>query len=245
LKETKMETKQLRHTCIRNLVFILVIILLTRHGICADSKTKSKTDKAQTAKQPAKKIVPRKIANPAVNLSSFKPEMPLREAINILRNSTIPPLNLIVFWRDLDKNADITPDTPIGIDGVSGVSLKTQLNILLTSLSSGSLAKLGYTLVDNVIVIATKDSLPKSVETRYYDIADISAPPSMPGMMPMGMGIGMGMTPYGGRSSYGAAGTLGQLTQPGYTGYPNQTYQNQNYSNQRQTSNRSSAASGR
>lgn len=263
-----MVTKKIRHTIIRNLFFILVIAILTRQSFCTDSpvarreplgrtkslmvvrKAKNKTDNqprqsassagAQATKQPAKKIVPPKITNPAVSPSSFRPEMPLREAIDILRNITIPPLNIVVFWKDLDKNADITPDTPIGIDGVSGVTLKTQLNILLMSLSSGSLAKIGYTVVDNVIVIATKDSLPKSVQTRYYDIADIAAPPSMAGMMPMGMGIGMGMMPYGGMSPYGVVGTLGQLTQPGNTGYPNQ-----NYSNQRQTSNRNSATPGR
>ncbi len=234
-----METKQLRLTVIRNLVFILVIALFSRQAVSAESKSKSKTDKAQAAKQPAKKAVTPKTINPAVNPSSFRPDMPLREALDILRNTTIPPLNIVVLWKDLDRNADITPDTQIGMDGVSGVSLKMQLNLLLMSLTSGSLTKLGFVVIDNVILIGTVDSLPKTVETRYYYIADIAAPPSMGGMMP-GMGMGMGMMPYGNMSPYGIVGNLGQMMQPGSTGYTTQTYPNQGYQNQTNQSQRQS-----
>ena len=42
-------------------------------------------------------------ANPA----TFTPEMPFGEAIQILRNSTRPPLNIIVLWKEIGDNAGI------------------------------------------------------------------------------------------------------------------------------------------
>ena len=245
-----METKRLLHSLTGILAVICAVAIFTCQTYGADSKITKTTEKTQVKKPEAKKnpvkTTPVKTANPASNPSSFKPDMPLREAIDILRNSTVPPLNIVVMWKDLDENADITRDTPIGMDGVSGVPLKTHLRLLLMSLSSGSTAQLGYIVDGNVIIIGTKDSLPKKMVTRVYDISDLVAPPSMAGMMPgMGMGIGMGMNmsmmPYGnmmygnnmyGNSPYGATGTM---TPYGNTGYPNQGYINQgqtNYNNQ-------------
>lgn len=105
--------------------------------------------------------------------SSFKANMPLSEAINILRNSTSPPLNIVVLWRDLERNADIYKDTPIGIDGVSGVPLRTHLKLLLLSLSSNSPEKLGYVIESGVVIIATQNSLLRRLRPRVYYIADL------------------------------------------------------------------------
>ena len=70
--------------------------------------------------------------------STFKRDMPFSEAIDILRNSTSPKLNIVVLWKDLEENADIYTDTPIGIDGVTGVSLNRHLKSLLDGVSGGS-----------------------------------------------------------------------------------------------------------
>ncbi len=160
---------------------------------------------------------PSNLADP----STFRPDMPLSEAVEILRNSTFPKLNIVVLWKDLEENADIYPDTPIGIDGVSGVSLSRHLRSLVDGVSGGSPERLGYVVNDGVVVIATEASLPRRMVTRVYDITDLTAPPStgfpafgfgmgMPGMGMMGMGMpGMGMMGgYGG--GYGLqGGTLG------------------------------------
>lgn len=227
-----MEKKILLHEKTKVLIIAAVISVLTCQTFGENSKNTKTSQKIQNQKQAAKKTTPVRIVNPKVSPSSFKPEMPFREAINILRNCTTPPLNIVVLWRDLSENADITQVTPIGMDGVSGVSLKTHLNLLLMSLSSGSLTPLGYIIDDNVIIIGTKDRLPKKMVTRLYDISDLTAPPSMGGMMPgMGMGIGMGM----GMMPYGTNGIPGGIQQYGNTGYPYQGYQNQSYVNQQQT----------
>ena len=239
-----MEPKQNIQFVIKNLVFVLTIVLFSRQAFCADPNETKAAEKTQVQKQPQKQTAPVKASKPTKSPSSFRPEMPLREALDILRNSTVPPLNIVVMWKDLEENADITQDTPIGINGVSGVSLKTCINLLLMSLSSGGLADLGYTISDGVIIIATKDTLPKKLTTRVYDISDIIAPPSgtmMPGPMGMGIGMGMGTMPYG-MMPYGMNNMLGgynQYLNPGYQnqgymnyGYPNQGYMNPAYPNQ-------------
>lgn len=233
----------------RYFVFVITIALFTSIAFCADPNSKSASAKSQVKKQSQKQTAQVTKPRPTMSPSSFTPDMPLREAIEILRNSTVPPLNISVLWKDLEENADITQDTPIGINGVTGVTLKTHLNLLLAALSAGGLAELGFTVDSGVIIIATKKSLSKKLVSRTYDIADIVAPPSG---TTMGMGMGMGMMPYGNMSPYGTMmpygmnGSLNGLNQyinPGYLnqgylnqgmnqGYMNQGYLNQNYLNQ-------------
>ena len=156
--------------------------------------------------QPARpRVVPvaRRSRAMLMDPSTFTPQMPLSEAVDILRNSTSPRLNISVLWKDLEENADIYPDTPIGIDGVTGVSLSRHLKSLVDGISGGAREKLGYVVEDGVIVIATLPSLPKRMVTRAYDITDLVGQPStgfpqfgfgMPGMGMMGLGMqGMGM----------------------------------------------------
>jgi hypothetical protein len=107
--------------------------------------------------------------------SSFRPDMTFGQAIEILRHSTKPALNISVLWKDLELNADITKDTPIGINGVSGVSVRTHLKLLLEVLSAGSPAKLGYVLDDGVIIIATNNSLHSRLRMQVYYIGDLVA----------------------------------------------------------------------
>ena len=215
-----MKMRILLHEKERAFLCILVILIFTGQSFSADSKAAKIQQKPQIQKQTVKKTSIVRKVNPNVSPSSFRPDMTLREAIDILRNSTIPPLNIAVMWKDLDEHAGITPETSIGIDGVSGVPLKTHLSLLLLSLSSTAEAPIGYVVEDSVIIIGTRSLVSKKTVTRFYYIADLVAPPSMPGMMPM---MGMGMMPYG----------VGAVPQYGNTGYPNQRYSNQPNQTQR------------
>ena len=125
---------------------------------------------ARTGVNPA----PRQKKTPA----SFTRDMPLSEAIDILRNATTPPLNIVVYWKDLRTNAEIYRETPIGFDGLPGLRLGQSLEILLTSLSATSPTRIDYTVDHGVIVIATANALPvRRRASRVYDITDLAAPP--------------------------------------------------------------------
>jgi hypothetical protein len=155
---------------------------------------------------------PNKQSRKSVDLSALKPETPFGEAIDILRNSTEPPLNIVVLWRDLEENSDVDRHTPIGLEAVSGVSLGKNLELMLMSVSADP-KTLGYVVENGVIIIATTDSPPTKRRARIYDITDLVGRPAnyfspltvFGGMMP-GMAYG-GMMPYrGGMRPYGGAG---------------------------------------
>jgi hypothetical protein len=156
----------------------------------------AKTDSPKTAVNPP--ATPVVLENPA----TFTPDMSFGRAIEILRHCTNPPVGIVVLWRNLQEKASITKETPIGLDGTPGLSIRRYLDLLLRSVSAGSDAEISYALDGGVVVIATKDVLPKpKIETRVYDISDLAAPPStgIP-MFPVTSPLGNSMQPNG---SYG------------------------------------------
>jgi len=112
-----------------------------------------------------------------VDLSALKLSTSFSRAIEILRNSTSPPLNIIVLWRDLSENALVERDTQIYMEGLSEIPLRTGLELLLRAVSSGS-TELGYIVEGGVIIIATRNSLPVKMVTRVYDITDLVSQPA-------------------------------------------------------------------
>jgi hypothetical protein len=168
-------------------------------------KASAQTIKAppQTVTAPALKPVP----PPRRSSAAFTRNMPLGEAIDILRNSTTPPVNIVVLWRDLE-NAGIYRDTPIGIDGVPGLKVGQCLDLLTASLSAGASVRLGYVVRNGAVIVATTDGLPApQMMARVYDISDLVAEPARYGFPPFGFG-GMGYGGYGG-SMMGPAGGYG------------------------------------
>jgi hypothetical protein len=137
-------------------------------------------------------------------LASLTRQTPLGEAIEILRNSTDPPLKIVVLWRDLRDNADVGPETPIEIDSLAGINRGQALEFLLRSVSTRSV-RLDYRVRGGVIIVGTEGSLPDKRVTRVYDITDLTGTPAAFGPM-MGFGFGpMGNQGYGG-SMYGGYG---------------------------------------
>jgi len=113
-----------------------------------------------------------------VDLSVLSPEMPLSEAVEILRHSVEPPLNIAVMWRELADNADILPNDPIDMDPLPAVKLKTALEVLLQAVSGG-FAKLSHTIKNGVIVVATAEAvearLPATRPTVDSDLRVLAA----------------------------------------------------------------------
>lgn len=194
--------------CFGGIVVILSgTFLLLGETQGANSKGPYTRNNSENKSRQTTKTAYKKVSRITAGPSSFTPDMSFNEAINILRNSTVPKLNIAVLWKDLEENADIYRDTPIGIDGVSRVPLRTHLKLLLMSISAGSTEKLGYVVDDGVIIIATQGSLPKKMITRVYDITDLVSAPANFRLMPgLGMPFGYGRMPYGGMTPYGGMG---------------------------------------
>jgi hypothetical protein len=151
--------------------------------------------KPQTAASSTGQPKPSGVRSPA----PLTPQTTFGEAIEILRNSTTPPLPIIVLWKPLGESAGVYRDTPIGMDGPAGLRVGQVLDLLMLSLSAGAPAKLGYAVDKGVITISTTDLLPTSkMVARVYDISDlVAAPARYSPITSGGFGLGYGMS-YGG-----------------------------------------------
>jgi type II secretory pathway component GspD/PulD (secretin) len=112
-----------------------------------------------------------------VDLSQLTPQMPLSEAIEVLKNSVDPPLKIFVKWRDLYDNADVEQTTAINMDPISAIPLRKALVLLLEAVSGG-FADISFIVDSGIITIATADSLPSEMETLAYDITDLIGRPA-------------------------------------------------------------------
>lgn len=240
----KMKKEQLTKL-VEEIVFTLVAIVLLLGETCGASSAsrysknnsenqhqKVQKQNLKRAKTPSSNKVnkPDKQFAKPVSLSGLTPGMPFGEAIDIFRNSTEPPLNIVVFWRDLEENSDVDRYTPIDMEPLSGVSLGKNLELILMSVSADP-KSLSYVVENGVIIIATENSLPVKMRSRVYDVTDlVSAPANYFSPWRMGYygipsgGIGYGGygLPYGGTYSrpYGA-GSYGRAYEFGrYSRYP-------------------------
>ena len=169
-----------------------------------EKQSKIQLPKRRPAKHP--RPVSHQLDQP-VDLSVLTPDMPFAEAIDILRNVTDPPLNIVVLWKDLTNNAFIERNTPIGFQGPAHIPLATGLGLLLASVSEG-LDELDYTVEKEVIVIATKQYLAGRMVTRVYDITDLAQRHSGAPFGPFTGGYGGGgYGGYGTNQGYGSGPT--------------------------------------
>lgn len=132
--------------------------------------------------------------------ASFTPEMPFEQAIDIIRHATGKPLNIVVLWKDLANNADIYRDTAIGMDGISGVPLRTHLDLVLSAVAADNPVKLVYHIRQGVIVIGTSNTVRPKPVTRVYEISDLISPPANYFSPLLGLGF---MVPMGGMQNMG------------------------------------------
>ena len=207
-----MKKEKLTQSFSKIVITLLSVFLLLTESYGANSKGPNARINSENQIRRIPKTAYRRVKRGTANPSSFRPDMPFSEAIDILRNSTVPRLNIVVLWKDLEENADIYRETPIGMDGLSRVPLRTHLKILLMSVSAGGAEKLRYVVDEGVIIIATRGSLPRKMVTRIYDITDLVSAPANYRFMPgFGMPFGFGGMPFGG------AGFRGQ----GFNSSPN------------------------
>ena len=113
-----------------------------------------------------------------IDLSRLTPDTSFGDAITMLQESVQPPLKVFVNWPDLQDNADITRLTGINMEPISGIPLRTGLELLLSAVSGGGAVRIGYIVENGVVTIATVPSLPSSVFQRAYGISDLLGIPA-------------------------------------------------------------------
>ncbi|MBW8002039.1 MAG: hypothetical protein FVQ80_08445, partial [Planctomycetes bacterium] len=112
-----------------------------------------------------------------VELLELTPETTFQEAIEILKNSVDPPLSVFVNWRDLYDVAEIDQTTPINMDAISAIPLRSAMELLLDAISS-DLAEIDYIVMDGIVTIATTESLPSKMEIEVYNVTQLVSAPA-------------------------------------------------------------------
>ncbi len=150
-----------------------------------------------------------------VNLPGLSPDMQLREAVNLIKNSVSPPLEILVNWGDLYNNANIDQTTPINMDPLANVTLRTALDLLLQSVSAG-VSQLGYDVRDGVVRVATRQTLPSRMKVKVYDVTILVGRPADYYVSAAGGQGGQGGGGGGGGQASGGQGGGGGQSQGGY-----------------------------
>lgn len=155
-------------------------------AVSAASATSAPTQPFAKMIMPAAREVPAPVRYPPHNLqqlvltradfSLLRSETPFAEALQIIGDSVEPRLPMVVFWNDLENNAFVEKDTPIGVEGFSTLSTAMVLDCILYSLS-GYGEPLKFTIDQGILKIGTVRSLSKK-STQVYSVVDLISPPA-------------------------------------------------------------------
>jgi hypothetical protein len=187
------------------------------------STAKTQAAKSQAAKNTnAAKPVPVSL-DKQIDVSLLSGSITFEQAIGVIRNSTKPPTQIVVMWRQLEQ-ADIMPQTPIKVEGLSKATIGTALKMILNSATDNP-SEVDFWAEDGMIVVGSKQSKDNTKSTKLYDVQDISSPPSVGGAVAFGGAAANGMTPMTGMNGMNGvnqmqgAGVGAGLGSSGYGGY--------------------------
>lgn len=111
-----------------------------------------------------------------VDLSGLRSETPFYDALAMISGSVEPRLPIVVFWADLENNAFVEKDSPIGVEGFGVISAAEALDAILYSVG-GYGTPLKFTIQGGILKIGTLASLSRKT-TKVYSVADLVAAPS-------------------------------------------------------------------
>jgi len=110
--------------------------------------------------------------NRKVNLSRITPQTTLKEAIEYLAGSQEPAVPVMVLWEDLQINCLLGPETPVGTDGLTEVSVLAALKYILRSASAGGPLPV-IRMEKNLLTIGSEKTFPEKSSTGVYPIEEM------------------------------------------------------------------------
>ena len=129
--------------------------------------------------QPAGQVVSLDaLLNTTVDLSMINADTPLNEALEIMSNSVQPNLPLLVLWGDLENNALIDKEQPVGVSGFGRMKLGQAFKIVLRSVAAPTRGDLVMVAEGQVLTLGTRTGLQYKPVNRVYSITDLALPPS-------------------------------------------------------------------
>lgn len=111
-----------------------------------------------------------------VDMSRIRPDTTFREALSIISGQQ-PRLPILVLWNDLERNAFVERDTPVGIEGFGRMRAEAALDLVLRAVATSGM-RLRVFPEGGVLTIATEAADLGKPTTRVYPVADLLARPS-------------------------------------------------------------------
>jgi hypothetical protein len=121
-----------------------------------------------------------------VDLSAINDETTLEEALQIISESVRPRVPFVILWNDLEANALIDKETPIGISEFGRVKLRQALKVIFHSLSLNAPAKVILAIEGGVVTIGTQRGLIQKATVRSYSVSDLTSVPFVEDMATQG-----------------------------------------------------------
>lgn len=110
------------------------------------------------------------------DLSRIVSDTTLQEALRIVADAAEPRLPILILWNDLEHNALVQRDMPLGIEGFGRMRLDKALELILRAASSN--VRLLAVAEGGVLTIATDHAGLFKPRTGVYPAADILSAPS-------------------------------------------------------------------
>lgn len=133
---------------------------------------------SMASKRPARSTVKRvtldSLMETTVDLSEIDEETTFQEAMDILTDSVRPRLPLVILWNDLENNAFIDKEMPVGLGGFGSVPLKQALKLILLSVSRAGGLKPELAFEGRVITIGTQRGLLQKSIVKSYSVEDLT-----------------------------------------------------------------------
>ena len=113
---------------------------------------------------------PKLATSKQIDLGLFTPETTLSQALDEIQNAGLP---MIIMWSDLNRNAYVDQDTLIGLQGRGLASVEDALKFVLVSVSQYG-GKIGYTIDNGVLTVATNNMDISKRQLRVYNVAELT-----------------------------------------------------------------------
>lgn len=166
------------------------------------NKAKTTRDDGRLKAAKSYSHVGRRVHRGMIDVSVFDSDMRFEDALEIVRMSVDPPLPIAVMWSEIENNAFIDKDTPIGFSGSGQMTPGGALRLLISSMDEIGTG-LQYVIGDGIITIASTEM---KLGRKYLGVYDVSPLIAMERMPMYGGGYGNSFGRQGGNgygSSYG------------------------------------------
>jgi hypothetical protein len=112
-----------------------------------------------------------------VDLSQLNETTTLQDALTILSESVRPRVPFVVLWNDLETNAMVDKNMPIGAGGFGELPLKYALKLILHSVSKSANTRLHIAMEGGVVTIGTQKGLLVKSTVKSYSVNDLVSVP--------------------------------------------------------------------